>query len=103
MSEPPPGAVLMTNSTGRVGCSTPAAADAEPAALPDGAPDAAGFWPPQAAMSRPALMTARKRLPLACNITQHLHGPVRSVSREGSMRSDQSPDAKGLSVPRKPR
>src|SRR5919197_31602 len=99
MSEPPPGAVLMTNSTGRVGCSA-VAADAEPAAPPDGAPDAAGFWPPHAAMSRPALMTARNRLPLACNMTSTSTDPYVQSAAKGQCGLT-GPDAKDMSVRRK--
>src|SRR5690242_242662 len=66
MSDPPPGAVLITNSTGRVGFST-AVVDA--AALPvAGAVVAAGV-PPQAAPTRSAALTdAKSRLALACNM-----------------------------------
>src|SRR5690348_6493843 len=66
MSDPPPGAVLITNSTGFVGFSR-VAADA--AALPvAGAVVAAGV-PPQAAPTRSAtLIDAMTRLALACNM-----------------------------------
>src|SRR4029079_11827849 len=66
MSEPPPGAVLITNSTGRFGCSN-AAADG--AVLADGAVDAAGCPPQAAPTRRPAPRTADSRLMLECNMT----------------------------------
>jgi hypothetical protein len=60
MSEPPPTAVLITNSDGRVGCVT-VAADADPAT--DALGDGAVAPPPHAvATSIPAPTVARRRL-----------------------------------------
>jgi hypothetical protein len=66
----------MTNSTGRL---RTGAALAAVVAL--GALEAAGVVPPHAApMRRPALMTARNRLVLACNMTSTSTDPYVQVA-----------------------
>jgi hypothetical protein len=66
MSDPPPGAVLMTNSTGRLGCSN---ADVAPALAVDGAVVAAGVPPQAAPTRRPVPRIAANRLTLVSNMT----------------------------------
>src|SRR3989442_1146942 len=96
MSDAPPGAVLMTNSTGRVGCvpTTDAAADA------DGALLAAGVPPHAAPMRRPALMRARNRLPLACNMKSTSTKPYVQAATEAQSGLTGA-DAKGMPTRRK--
>src|ERR1041385_9479314 len=67
MSEPPPGAVLMTNSTGRDGFSA-AVDDAAALAAGVGALGAAGGPPHAAPTTTAAVIAAKSLLALACNM-----------------------------------
>src|SRR6185503_5133684 len=91
MSEPPPGAVLITNSAALVGCCAAAGVGSVLAVVlteGDGEPLVAP--PPHAAPTRRAAPRIEdSRLMLECNMTCYLHAPVRSRRSSGLVRSDQ--------------